>query len=62
LPSRRGVQNRYYNAFQIPQDIVIRESKHLVSLRCEPGIAALIVLLARLKIMCLAIDFDNQLG
>jgi hypothetical protein len=48
------------DAFQASQDLLIRESKHRISLRCEPCVAAGIFPLARIEVVRLSVELDNQ--
>jgi hypothetical protein len=56
----RSLADDRHDTFQILHHFIIGESKHRKSLRYKPGVAPSIECLARVEVVCLAIQFDHD--
>lgn len=50
------------NSFEILHDLFICESKHAISTRCKPPIAAMVMTNALLEIVAFSIEFNDDLA
>ena len=52
--------DRFNNAGQIRQNLIVRESKHKIALRCEPRVALLVIPLSRFEIVTFSVKLDHE--
>jgi hypothetical protein len=59
---RRSQTDSDHNAFQILHHIIVGEPEHAVSAGCKPLITSAVVPKARLEIVALAVDLNDELA